>query len=247
MISNFKLNHAIYIKYMTNFHATILTLFPEMFPGPLGLSLAGKALRNNVWSLDTVDIRSFGLTKHKNVDDTAYGGGNGLIMKPDVLSAAIEHSFTKTSARKIYYPSPRGKLYNQEIAHQALQEKNIIILCGRFEGIDERVIDEYNLQLISVGDFILSGGEIAAYTILDSIVRLVPGVLDNPETLKEESFEQICEEGKLLEYPLYTKPSIWRGKQVPEILMSGNHKEIAKWKKEQSLKLTRLHRPDLLK
>jgi tRNA (guanine37-N1)-methyltransferase len=231
---------------MTNFHATILTIFPDMFPGALCMSLAGKALRNKIWSFDTINIRDFGLTKHKNVDDTAYGGGNGLIMRPDVLSAAIEYSFTKNVTKKIYYPSPRGKPYNQEVAQQILTEKNIIILCGRFEGIDERIIEEYNPELISIGDFILSGGEIAAYTILDSVIRLIPGVLDNPDTIKEESFEEHGE-GKLLEYPLYTKPNIWRDKKVPEILLSGHHDKIAKWKKEQSLRLTRLYRPDLLK
>ncbi len=226
-------------KNVNNFHATILTIFPEMFPGPLGCSLAGKSLKNGLWSMDVINIRDFVLTKHKKVDDVACGGGNGLIMRPDVLGPALDAALDAHPGTKIFYPSPRGKLLNQQISKSLSEEKNVIILCGRFEGIDERVIDEYNVQQISVGDYILSGGEIAAMTILDSIVRLLPGVLSNQETLKEESFETESEGLSLIEHPLYTKPVVWRGKKVPEVLLSGNHSEIKKWKKSESIRITK--------
>ncbi len=223
---------------MPGFHAAILTIFPEMFPGPLAYSLAGSALKKNIWSIDTVNIRDFGITKHKNVDDTACGGGNGLIMRPDVLGMALDKALDMRPGSKIYYPSPRGIPLTQDLSKEIAKEKNIIILCGRFEGIDERVIDEYNALQISVGDYILSGGEVAALSILDSVVRLLPGVLVNQETLQEESFE--AEEGgfKLIEHPLYTRPVEWRGRKVPEVLLSGDHTEIEKWKKEESLRVT---------
>jgi tRNA (guanine37-N1)-methyltransferase len=232
---------------MTHFHATILTIFPEMFPGSLGCSLAGKALSNNIWSYDIINIRDFGLTKHKNVDDEACGGGNGLIMRPDVVGPALDQALLKNPGSQIYYPSPRGQAFNQSLAHTLSAEKNIIILCGRFEGIDERIIDEYNAQQISVGDYILSGGEVAATVILDSVIRLLPGVLANQDTLKEESFEKEYFGKKLLEHPLYTKPVAWRGRAVPEVLLSGNHREIEKWKHDQSMQITKKLRPDLLK
>ncbi len=229
------------------FHATILTLFPEMFPGSLNYSLAGRALRKNIWSYDVINIRDFGLTKHKNVDDEACGGGNGLIMRPDVLGPALDYALSKNPDSKIYYPSPRGKVFTQEFAHKISQEKNVIILCGRFEGIDERIIDEYNASLVSLGDYILSGGEVATNVILDSVIRLLPGVLDNQKTLQEESFETTIDGKKLLEHPLYTKPAIWRGRSVPSVLLSGNHSEIDKWKRNQSMEITKKLRPDLLK
>ncbi len=232
---------------MSVFHASILTLFPEMFPGSLNYSLAGKALRNNIWSYDVINIRDFGLTKHKNVDDEAYGGGNGLIMRPDVIGPALDKALSKNPKITIYYPSPRGKLFNQDLAHKISKQKEIIILCGRFEGIDERIIEEYNAEQISIGDYILSGGEVAANVILDSVIRLLPGVLANQDTLKEESFEKKGNDKKILEHPLYTKPSIWRSRKVPEVLLSGNHQEIEKWKQIQSVKITRKLRPDLLK
>lgn len=225
-------------KDVSNFHVTILTIFPEMFPGPLGCSLAGKGLNNRLWSMDIINIRDFGLTKHKKVDDIAYGGGNGLIMRPDVLGPALDAALDAYPGAKIFYPSPRGQLLNQQRSKHLSEEKNIIILCGRFEGIDERVIDEYNIHQISVGDYILSGGEIAAMTILDSIIRLLPGVLNNQETLKEESFETESEGLSLIEHPLYTKPAMWRGRKVPEVLLSGNHSEIKKWKKSESIRIT---------
>lgn len=222
-----------------SFKVTILTSFPEMFPGPLGCSLAGKALKNNIWSLNLVNLRDFGLTKHKNIDDTAYGGGNGLIMRPDVLGAALDSVIVDNYKTKIYYPSPRGIPFSQSVAKEIVKEKEIIILCGRYEGIDERVIDEYNTHQISMGDYILSGGELAAMTILDSVIRLKDGVLANRETLVEESFEQESHGIKLIEHPLYTKPAVWRDRKVPEILMSGHHAEITEWKKKESLRITK--------
>lgn len=230
-----------------SFHASILTLFPEMFPGPLQYSLAGQALKNGIWSYDTVNIRNFGLTKHKNVDDIAYGGGNGLIMKPDVLGPALDYALEKHNKCHIYYPSPRGKLLTQSLAREIADTNKIIILCGRFEGIDERIIDEYNAIEISVGDYILSGGEVAAIVMLDTIIRLLPGVLINENTLLEESLELDGEFAGLLEPPLYTRPSIWRGRAVPEVLLSGNHQLIKKWKNEQSELITTARRPDLFK
>ncbi len=232
---------------MQNFHATILTIFPEMFPGPLGFSLAGKGLKKNLWSLDVINIRDFGRTKHKNVDDEAYGGGNGLIMRPDVLGSALDKALDTHPGSIIYYPSPRGVPLTQDLSKQIALEKNVIILCGRFEGIDERVIDEYNVQQISVGDYVLSGGEVAAMTILDSVVRLLPGVLANQDTLKEESFEVEIDGLKLIEHPLYTKPSVWKRRKVPEVLLSGNHAEIEKWKRSESLTITKSRQEILLK
>ncbi|NRB10856.1 MAG: tRNA (guanosine(37)-N1)-methyltransferase TrmD [Rickettsiaceae bacterium] len=230
----------------SNFHATILTLFPEAFPGSLGLSLAGKALRNNIWSYDVINIRDFGVGKHKKVDEVPCGGGNGLIMRPDVVGNALDYAKKQKPNSHIYYPSPRGIPLNQQLVQEILAKKEVIILCGRFEGIDERVIEEYNVTEISIGDYILSGGEVAALAVLDCIIRLIPGVLVNSETLKEESFE-VRKDKILLEHPLYTKPIKWRNREVPEILLSGNHKEIDKWKEKQALKITEKVRPDLLK
>ncbi len=231
---------------MSLLHASILTIFPEMFPGTLQYSLAGQALKKGIWSYDVINIRDFGLTKHKNVDDEAYGGGSGLIMRPDVLGNCIDYALSLKPGAKIYYPSPRGKLFNQNTAHEITKQKNIIILCGRFEGIDERVIEEYNVEEISVGDYILSGGEVAALSILDSVIRLLPDVLANQDTLTSESFEENGEFKGLLECPLYTRPAKWKGKVVPEVLLSGNHSLIDNWKKAQSIEITKKRRPDLL-
>lgn len=217
----------------------VITLLPDAFPGILSMSLAGQALKKNLWSLATINLKDFGRTKHKNVDDEPCGGGNGLVIRPDVLGDAIDFALKDFPDAKILYPSPRGQMLKQGMVKQLTQEKNIIIICGRFEGIDERIIAEYNVQQISVGDYILSGGEIAAFCIIDSIVRLVPGVLKNQNTLKDESFE-ICVDGKLLvEHPLYTKPSVWRGLKVPEVLLSGNHEAVAKWRLTESIRLTK--------
>lgn len=231
---------------MSRLHATILTVFPEMFPGTLGHSLAGQALQKNIWSYNVINIRDFGLTKHKNVDDEAYGGG-GLIMRPDVLGNAIDHALSLNPEAKIYYPSPRGKVFMQGFAKEMLQDANIIFLCGRYEGIDERVIEEYNIIEISVGDYILSGGEIPTLTILDCLIRLLPGVLMNQTTLSSESFEKDGEFKGGLECGLYTRPEVWRNRKVPSVLLSGNHKLVNEWKKEQSLMITKLRRPELLK
>lgn len=231
---------------MDSFKATILSIFPEMFPGPLGGSIAGKALKQGIWNMNVINIRDFGITKHKNVDDTPMGGGNGLIMRPDVLGSAIDHARNENPNAKLYYPSPRGRKLNQQLVKEISAENNVIFLCGRFEGIDERVIDEYNPVQISVGDYVLSGGEIATFAILDAVIRLIPGVLANQETLIEESFEDDETGNKLIEYPLYTKPSIWRNRSVPKVLLSGHHAEIIKWRRQKSLEITKALRPDLL-
>jgi tRNA (guanine37-N1)-methyltransferase len=232
---------------MSIFHAAILTLFPEMFPGTLQYSLAGQALQKSIWSYESINIRDFGITKHKNVDDEPYGGGNGLIMRPDVLGLALDYALQKNPGSKIYYPTPRGITLNQSVAAEIISNKKIIILCGRFEGIDERIIDEYNVTEISIGDYILSGGELAALAILDTCIRLLPGVVANQATLATESFEQGEGYAKLLEHSLYTRPVEWRGRKVPDILLSGHHEQIKKWQLEQSMLITKKRRPDLLK
>jgi len=229
-----------------HFHAAILTIFPEMLPGPLAHSLAGQALVKNLWSYEVINIRDFGLTKHKNVDDKPFGGGNGLVMRADVLSDAIDVALEKNPGAKVYYMSPRGVPLKQSLVREISKQKNIIIICGRFEGIDERVIEEYNVTEISLGDFVLSGGEVAAVALLDACIRLVPGVLANQSTLIEESFSEVEEEGLLLEYPLYTRPAKWRERSVPEVLLSGNHRDIKEWQKAEALKITAARRPDLL-
>lgn len=229
------------------FHVSILTMFPEMFPGPLQYSLAGQALQKNIWSYEVINIRDFGLSKHKNVDDVAYGGGNGMIMRADVAGAALGAVIQKNARAKIYYPSPRGKLLTQSIVREIVSQKNIILLCGRFEGVDERVITEYNATEISIGDYILSGGEIAAFTLLDSVVRLLPGAVRNQDTLLEESLELEGEYQGMLEPPLYTRPEEWRGHKVPAILLSGDHEKIKQWKLQQSRLVTKSRRPDLIK
>ena len=218
----------------------ILTIFPDMFPGPLGFSLAGKALKNKIWNLDIINIRDFGVTKYKNIDAPACGGGNGLIMRSDVLGEALDHALLMNPDAEIYYPSPRGNTLNQEYVKSISLKKNIIILCGRFEGIDERIIDAYDINQISMGDFVMSGGEIPAMVMLDSVIRLLPGVLINQDTLKDESFEFEFDGMKLIEHPLYTKPIIWRNQKVPDVLMSGNHKEIERWKKSESIRITKM-------
>lgn len=219
-------------------HATVLTIFPEIFPGFLGTSLTGKALKEGIWSLNTVNIRDYAFDKHGSVDDTPCGGGAGMIMRPDVLGAAIEHNY---HGGKIIYMSPKGQPLTQAKVHELSQESELTIVCGRFEGIDERVIEEYNIEEISIGDYVLTGGEQAAMIMLDAIVRLLPGVLGNAASTENESFE-----ANLLEYPQYTRPIEWRGRKVPEILLSGHHENVAKWQKQQALQITKQRRPDLL-
>ena len=227
--------------------ATILTLFPEMFPGALGTSLTGKALDKGIWSLDTVNIREFGIGKHQQVDDMPYGGGAGMVMRPDVLSDAIEVTTANIPQkdRNIIYLTPRGRVFNQRKALEFTKRKNIVIVCGRFEGVDERIMEHYDIEEVSVGDFVLSGGEIAAFSILDACVRLLPDVLGSSDTLIEESFSEQGGYESLLEYPHYTRPAVWNGKEVPEVLRSGDHKAINEWRLRQAEMITKERRKDL--
>lgn len=217
----------------------VLTIFPEIFPGFLGYSLTGRALKEGIWSLDTVNIRDYAFDKHGSVDDTPFGGGAGMIMRPDVLGKAIDANF---SGGRIIYMSPRGTPLTQQKVKELSKEEEITVICGRFEGIDQRVIDAYNIEEISIGDYVLTGGEQAAQIMLDAVVRLLPDVLGNSQSLEDESFEN-----NLLEHDQYTRPVEWEGHQVPEVLMSGHHENIAKWRKAQSLEITERKRPDLLK
>jgi len=226
---------------MTPWTAWVLTLFPEMFLGSLGHSLAGRALKNDVWGLETVDIRGFASDKHRSVDDTPFGGGPGMVTRPDVLAAAIEA--TQAQAPKnapLIYLSPRGRRFDQARARDLAVGDGVVLLCGRFEGIDERVIEAYEIEEVSLGDFVLSGGEPAAMALIDATVRLLPGVVGDPDSLADDSFEQ-----GLLEFPQYTRPQVWQGREVPEVLMSGHHGRIAQWRQAQAEALTRKRRPDL--
>ncbi|OEI84080.1 tRNA (guanosine(37)-N1)-methyltransferase TrmD [Brucella sp. BO3] len=219
------------------FHACVLTLYPEMFPGPLGTSLAGKALAEGKWQLDTVQIRDFAEGRHRMVDDTPSGGGAGMVMKADVVARALD---SVDDGRPMLLMTPRGKPLTQERVRALADGAGAIILCGRFEGVDERVIEGRNLEEISIGDYILSGGETAAIVLLDAVVRLLPGVMGNRESGEMESFET-----GLLEHPHYTRPQEWEGRAIPEILTSGNHGAIDKWRHEQAERITRERRPDL--
>ena len=220
------------------FLARIFTLYPELFPGPLNVGLYEKALKNKIWNLETVNIRDFANDKHKTVDDTPYGGGSGMLIRPDILARSIDEKVS--FGEKIIYLTPRGKLLDQNMVKNLANEKKLNIICGHFEGIDERVIKSRQIEEVSIGDYILSGGEIAAYVVLDSIIRLLPGVLGNKKSVIEESFEN-----GLLEYPHYTKPQIWEEKSVPEVLLSGDHAKIKDWRLSQSEAITRDRRPDL--
>lgn len=221
--------------------ATILTLFPEEFPGILGASLPGKALKDGLWSLETLDIRSFARDKHASVDDAPYGGGAGMVMRPDVLDEAIRGAEAKfgSASRKIYL-SPRGRVLDQALVKELAAEESLLLLCGRYEGVDQRVIDEQGLEEVSLGDFVLAGGEVAAMALIEACVRLLPGVLGNAETTTEESFE-----AGLLEYPQYTRPAVWKDAAVPEVLISGHHEKVRVWRQEQAEKITQSRRPDL--
>ena len=220
------------------FEASIISLFPDMFPGPLGHSLAGRALKQNVWSLNVITPRAFAIGKHKDVDDTPFGGGHGMIMRPDVMSAALT-SLEKKPGPRIYL-SPRGRVLNQKLVMGLACEPGLVLVCGRYEGLDQRVIDKHQLMEVSVGDYVLSGGELAALTLLDSIVRLLPGVMGKEIGHRDESFEN-----GLLEYPHYTQPRDFDGMMPPEVLLSGHHREIAAWRAEQSEAITKMRRPDL--
>jgi len=218
--------------------ASVLTIFPEMFPGPLAVSLCGKALATGLWSLQIVDIRDFANDKHRSVDDTPAGGGPGMVMKPDVLARAIDA--TATDARPRLLLSPRGMPLTQGRVEALCRGPGAMLVCGRFEGIDERVIASRGLEEVSIGDYVLSGGEIAAMTLIDACVRLLPGVMGAPDSAADESFAE-----GLLEYPQYTRPQSWEGRPIPEVLISGDHAKVAAWRRAEAERLTRERRPDL--
>lgn len=222
------------------FRATILTLFPEMFPGPLGVSLAGEALRMGLWSLEARQIRDHGLGRHRSVDESPAGGGPGMVLRADVLAAAIDAALGARDTRPRLLMSPRGRRFTQAEARRLAGGEGALIVCGRFEGVDERVIAARGLDEVSIGDFVLSGGEIAALAVLDAVVRLLPGVMGHAESHSEESFE-----AGLLEYPHYTKPREFEGEAIPEVLVSGDHKKVAAWRRARAIEITRARRPDL--
>ncbi len=224
----------------TPWTAKVLTLFPEMFPGPLAASLAGQALEAGAWTLETVDIRGFAGDKHRTVDDAPFGGGPGMVMRPDVADAAIGQATETAPGLPLIYLSPRGRRLDQRRVGELARGPGLILLCGRFEGVDERVIEERRAEEISLGDFVLSGGEPAAIALIDACLRLLPGVLGSGRSLAEESFE-----AGLLEYPHYTRPQVWRGRAVPEVLTSGHHEKIQAWRRAQAEKVTKARRPDL--
>ncbi len=217
----------------------VLTLYPEMFPGFLGFSLTGKALAEGKWRLETINIRNYATDKYGSVDDTPCGGGAGMVMRADILGSAIDAHLNKDH---LIYMTPKGRPLTQAKLHELAQKENLMIICNRFEGVDERIIEEYHPDEISIGDYILTGGEQAAMVMIDGIVRLLDGVLGNTQSICSESFED-----GLLEYPQYTRPIEWKGRKVPEILLSGHHQNIENWRKEQSLKQTQTRRPELLK
>ena len=219
-------------------NATVLSLFPEMFPGTLAFSIAGKALVNNLWSLNTINIRDFSNDKNGKVDDVPFGGGHGMVLKPEVLDRALKSVVDHNGPR--IYLSPRGRKFDQSFAKDLSKEKGVVFICGRYEGVDERFLTHNDIQEVSVGDYVLSGGEIGAQLIMDATIRLLPNVIGNSKGLVEESFE-----GDLLEYPLYTQPRVWNGIEVPKVLLSGDHKKIETWKIKMSEKITKLKRPDL--
>ena len=220
------------------FEAQVFTLYPEVFPGPLSKGLYGKALSNKLWDLKVINIRDSANDKHKTVDDNPYGGGTGMLIKPDVLAKSIDQNIE--TGERVFYLSPKGKKFDQKLAQDLSKEKSVALICGHFEGVDERVLNTRNIEEISIGDYILSGGETAALVVLDSILRLLPGVLGNEKSSMDETFEN-----GLLEYPQYTKPQIWEEKSVPEVLLSGDHSKIKDWRLSQSEAITRVRRPDL--
>ena len=221
-----------------SFRATCLTLFPEAFPGILGVSIVGNALRQGIWEIEAVDIRTFGIGKHRTVDDTPSGGGAGMVMRADVAAAAID-SIAQDGRPRIYL-SPRGKPLDQKRVRELAAGPGVILLCGRFEGLDERVIEARGLEEVSVGDFVLAGGEVAAQALLEACIRLLPGVAGNAESLAEESFE-----AGLLEHPHYTRPQVWEDREIPAVLTSGDHAKVAAWRRNQAEELTKARRPDL--
>lgn len=224
--------------------ARIITLFPEAFPGTLGLSLTGKALAEGLWSLQTLDLRQFGVGKHRNVDDNPAGGGAGMVLRADVVARALDEAAQGTPGDRsrwpVVYLSPRGRPFDQATARRLATTEGITLLCGRFEGVDQRVLDHYDVEEASLGDFVLTGGEIAAQALIDATVRLLPGVLGNAASTEEESFSS-----GLLEYPQYTRPQVWEGREIPDVLTSGNHGAIAKWRHAEAERITTERRPDL--
>ena len=220
------------------FQARVFTLYPEVFPGPLAKGLYGKALTNKLWNLSVINIRDSANDKHKTVDDTPYGGGTGMLLKADVVAKSLDQNIKK--GERIFYLSPKGRKLDQKFIQDLSKEKSISLICGHFEGVDERVLTTRNIEEISIGDYVLSGGETAALVVLDSILRLLPGVLGNDKSSTDETFEN-----GLLEYPQYTKPQIWEEKSVPEVLLSGDHSKIKDWRLSQSEAITRDRRPDL--
>ena len=220
------------------FQAKIFTLYPEYFPGPFEIGICKKAFEKKLWDLKLINIRDYADDKHKTVDDTPYGGGVGMLMRPDVVAKSLDANLDEKE--KVYYLTPKGKIFNQDIAKDIVKKNKVNILCGHFEGVDQRVLDSRNVEEISIGDFILSGGEMASFVVLDTVLRLVPGVLGNLNSTKDESFEN-----GLLEYPQYTKPQIWEELSVPDILLSGDHNKIKSWRLSQSEAITRHRRPDL--
>lgn len=224
------------------FSAHIITLFPELFPGPLGASVLGRGLSEGLWTLDATQLRDFATDRHRTVDDTPSGGGAGMVLRPDILAKAIDAVAPENDPRPRILMSPRGRPLTQARAHELAQGPGAVIICGRFEGVDQRVIEARQLEEISIGDYVLAGGEVAAMVLLEAVVRLIPGVLGALDSRDEESFEN-----GLLEYPHYTRPQSFEGRDIPPVLVSGDHGRIAKWRHEQSLDLTRARRPDLLK
>lgn len=221
--------------------ARIITLFPDAFPGVLGESLTGRALKDGKWQIETTDLRTFGIGKHRNVDDTPAGGGAGMVLRADVLGNAIDHTMRGTRGNwPLVYLSPRGRRFDQKMAQAWAECDGITMLCGRFEGVDQRVLDHYNIQEVSLGDFVLTGGELAAQAMIDATVRLLPDVLGNAESIEDESHS-----GGLLEHPQYTRPAEWMGREIPEVLMSGHHGKIEEWRKAMAEELTRQRRPDM--
>ena len=223
-----------------SFAATVLTLYPEMFPGPLGASMSGRALDSGIWSLETVQIRDFAEGRHRNVDDTPAGGGAGMVMRADVLARAVDHALAASPDAPLLYMSPRGAPLTQARVRELSAGPGVSILCGRFEGVDQRLLDARPVEEVSVGDYILSGGEVAAITLLDACIRLLPGVMGAALSGEDESFET-----GLLEYPQYTRPPEWEGRAIPEVLRSGDHAKISAWRQAEAEAITRLRRPDL--
>ncbi len=230
--------------------AWVLSLFPEMFPGPLGLSLAGKAHENGIWHLECADIRSYATDRHKSVDDTPMGGGAGMVLKPDVVGRALDDMTARAGQNfrdsgldvtpRVVYLSPRGRPFDQAAAEDFAKEPGLVLLCGRFEGLDQRVLDARDVEEVSLGDFVVSGGELPALMLMDAVIRLLPGVIGDPAALAEESFSR-----GLLEYPQYTRPQVWEGREVPDVLTSGHHEKVRQWRLSQAEELTKQRRPDL--